>query len=105
MTKTQATELLLQNLTSIYGYAFARLYDKDKAEDLATEIICEILSSVKNLRDDANFWGFAWKIAENTFRKFIRREEIGKQYEVFDSDNLISVYDSSVENEYINREW
>ena len=102
MTETRASELILQNLTAIYGYAFSRLYDKNKVEDLASEIICEILSSVKNLKDDTAFWGFAWKIAENTFRKFIRREELTKQYER--SDSVIGIYENSVENEYIERE-
>lgn len=74
MTETQASELLLENLNAIYGYAFARLYSKDRAEDLSNEIVCEILRSVGNLKEEDKFWGFAWKVAENTFRKFIRRE-------------------------------
>lgn len=74
MTETQASELLLENLNAIYGYAFARLYSKDKAEDLSNEILCEILCSVGNLKEEDKFWGFAWKVAENTFRKFIRRD-------------------------------
>ncbi|MBQ8164634.1 MAG: sigma-70 family RNA polymerase sigma factor [Clostridia bacterium] len=104
MTETQASELISQNMTAIYGYAFARLYDKDKVEDLSSEIICEILSSVKNLKDDTAFWGFVWKIAENTFRKFIKKEEQIQQHREPDSDNLISICETSVENEYIERE-
>lgn len=65
MTKERASELITENLTAIYGFAFGRLYDKDKVEDLASEIVCEILASVKNLEKEEAFWGFAWRIAEN----------------------------------------
>lgn len=63
MTKERASELITENLTAIYGFAFGRLYDKDKVEDLASEIVCEILASVKNLEKEEAFWGFAWRIA------------------------------------------
>lgn len=72
MDVKRASALLSENLTSIYGYAAARLYDRDGAEDLAGEIVCEVLESIGNLKEDGAFWGFTWKIAENTFRKYIR---------------------------------
>lgn len=71
-----AAQRISKNLPAIYGYAFARLYDKDDAEELTSEIICEILSSAERLKEDGAFWGFAWKIAENTFRKFIRKKDL-----------------------------
>ena len=76
MTDKRASELLSENLTAIYGYAFSRLHDKDKVDDLASEIVCEILIPARNLQNEEAFWGFAWKIAENTFRRFIRKSEL-----------------------------
>lgn len=81
MTDTRASDLISENLTAIYGFAFARLYDKDQVEDLTGEIIYEILRSAKNLDNDEAFWGFAWRIAENTFRKFIKRNALRKTAE------------------------
>lgn len=75
MNKEQASKLLSKNLTSVYGYAFGKLYDKSQAEDLAGEIVCEVLHSVERLEKEEAFWGFVWRIAENTFRKFIRKEQ------------------------------
>lgn len=75
MDSTRAARLISENLKSIYGYAFARLYDKDKVDDLTQDIVCEILSSCHRLKSEDAFWGFAWKIAENTFRRFIKCEE------------------------------
>ena len=102
MTQKQATDMILQNLPAIYGYAFERLYDKEKTEDLASEIVCEILLSAKNLKNEDAFWGFVWKIAENTFRKFIRREKLAQRSGQFDFDYKADV--SSAENEYIKHE-
>ena len=68
MTQETVLRLIEKNLTAIYGYAFNKLYDKSEAEDLSQEIIIEILSSAENLKNDAAFWGFAWKIAEKQTR-------------------------------------
>ena len=101
MNDKRVSELLSQNLTSLYGYAFARLYDKDMVDDLVAEIVCEILESAKNLREEDAFWGFAWKIAENTFRKFIRREESIRQYESFDPEQTAGQFEPSAEHTYL----
>lgn len=76
-----AAQLITENLPSVYGYAASRLYDRDKAEDLTSEIVCEVFGSIENLRDDSAFWGFFWRTAENTFRKFIRRESLRQKVE------------------------
>ena len=73
MTDENAARWITDNLTSIYGYAFARVFDKTQVDDLMQEIVCAILSSAPRCRNDSSFHGFAWKVAENTFRGFIRR--------------------------------
>ena len=104
MTKERASELITENLTAIYGFAFGRLYDKDKVEDLASEIVCEILASVKNLEKEEAFWGFAWRIAENTFRKFIKREELRGRIETHSEEEYPGNYIAPPEEEYIEKE-
>ena len=103
MTDKRASELLSENLTAIYGYAFSKLYDKDKADDLASEIVYEIIVSARNLQNEDAFWGFAWKIAENTFRRFIRKSQLAAQTVELTEEN-IGVYDLSPEQEYIEKE-
>ena len=103
MTDKRASELLSENLTAIYGYAFSKLYDKDKADDLASEIVYEIIVSARNLQNEKAFWGFAWKIAENTFRRFIRKSQLAAQTVELTEEN-IGVYDLSPEQEYIEKE-
>ncbi len=97
MTKETAIRLIEDNLPSIYGYAYSRLYDKAKAEDLTSEIVLEILSSAEKLRSDEVFWGFAWRIAENIFRRFLRREKLASRAVSLDSGNMAQTlvsYDS-----------
>ena len=82
MDRKTASRLLTENLTQIYGYAASNLFDRSRTDDLAAEIVVEVLGSVENLRDDFAFWGFVWRTAENTLRKFIRREELRKKAEI-----------------------
>lgn len=103
MTDKRASELLSENLTAIYGYAFSKLYDKDQVDDLTSEIVCEIIGSARNLQNENAFWGFAWKIAENTFRRFIRKSEFDAQSVELTEENA-GIYDLSPEQEYIKKE-
>ena len=103
MTDKRASELLSENLTAFYGYAFSKLYDKDKVNELASEIVYEIIVSARNLQNEDAFWGFAWKIAENTFRRFIRKNQLAAQNVELTEEN-IGVYDLSPEQEYIEKE-
>ena len=104
MDKKRAYELITENLPSIYGYAVSHLYDRGNVEDLTSEIVCEILESAGNLKDDRAFWGFAWKIAENTLRKFIRREGLKQRAEQFTDDfSSVETLVPSPEEEHIVR--
>lgn len=103
MTDKKVSELLSANLTAIYGYAFSKLYDKDKVDELTSEIVYEIITSARNLQNEEAFWGFAWKIAENTFRRFIRKSQLATQTEALTEEN-IGIYDISPEQEYIEKE-
>ena len=103
MTDKRASELLSRNLTAIYGYAFSKLYDKDKVDDLASEIVYEIIVSARNLQNEDALWGFAWKIAENTFRRFIRKSELAARTEELTEEN-IGAYDLSPEQKYVQKE-
>ena len=103
MTDKKASELLSENLTAIYGYAFSKLYDKEKVDELTSEIVYEIIMSARNLQNEDAFWGYAWKIAENTFRRFIRKTEPVTQVNAPAVD-ITGIFVSSPEEEYIQKE-
>lgn len=103
MTEAQAAEWISEHMTALYGYAFARLYNKSDVDDLVSEIICALLSSARRLRDDGAFHGFVWRTAENTFRKFIRRA--ARDVETWaDDGGPNGVYAPSAEDAYMEGE-
>ena len=104
MDNKQAAKRISENLTSFYGYAFARLYDKNDVDDLTSEIVYEILRSSSRLSDESAFWAFAWKIAENTFRKFIRRKERSGKAEPLLEDIELPDTAPTPEEAYIEKE-
>lgn len=104
MNEKRAAELISENLTAIYGYSFARLYDKDDVDDLSSEIVCEILKSAGRLKDEESFWAFAWKIAENTFRKFIKRKELAAREEELSETTEVIFATPTPEEEYVEDE-
>lgn len=66
---------LSDNLKEIFAFSASRLYNKQDAEDLTNDIIVEVLASADRLQNDEAFYGYMWKIAENTFKRYIRRKK------------------------------
>lgn len=99
MEQQRATELVLENLQSIYRFSMARLYDKTEAEDLANDILYEILKSAHRLKDDKAFYGFMWRIADNTFKRHLR----SKRSHGISESGYTGVYWDTPESEVIHR--
>uniref|UniRef100_UPI0040575DEE sigma-70 family RNA polymerase sigma factor n=1 Tax=Acetatifactor sp. TaxID=1872090 RepID=UPI0040575DEE len=74
MNITTASTLIEENLHTIFAWSLSKLYDKNEAEDLTQDIICAVLKSVHRLERDEAFWGFVWKIAENTLGAKLRKK-------------------------------
>ncbi len=103
MKRETAAQLLNENLKNIFAFSISHLYDKQDAEDLTNDIIVQVLSSVDRLESDDAFYGFMWKIAENTLKKRIRKRS--RPHESSDYDfsgvNWGSPEESVIENEDI----
>ena len=101
MEREKAAQLLSDNLKNIFAFSLSRLYDRSKAEDLTNDIVCEVLKSAHRLKNDDAFYGFMWRIAENTFRKRIRKNNF--QTTAFDED-FVGTYWVTPEDEYLKAE-
>lgn len=75
MEQNMLARLVAENMHKIYAWSLAKVYDKQDAEDLASEIVCAVLDSGSTLRNDAAFYGFMWQIAENTLCRYIRSKQ------------------------------
>lgn len=102
MEQKKASELLSENLKNIFAFSFSRLYDKTDAEDLTNDIVCEVLKSVHRLKDDNSFNAYMWRIAENTFKKFIRSKTEARFTEL--DEAYIGVCYETPEANYIKSE-
>ena len=61
----------------------------------------EIITSAHNLKNETAFWGYAWRIAENTLRRFLRKTAI---ITVEWTDVNAGSYAISPEEEFIRKE-
>lgn len=59
--------LLKENLDKIYRFAFNKTRDSSRSEDLAHDIITEIVCSYPKLRDKSKIKAWMWGIAKNIY--------------------------------------
>lgn len=74
MEQEKVAALIEENIKTIYAYALARVSHKEEAEDLAGDIVLAILQSAYRIRDEQAFFGYIWAIADNTFKKYLRKK-------------------------------
>jgi len=63
---------LSESLKDIFAFSVSHLFNKQDAEDLTNDIIVEVLSSADRLENDDAFYGYMWKIADHTLKRYIR---------------------------------
>ena len=74
MDRIKLEQLITENMKSIFGFALTRLGNVTEAEELASDILYAIIKSAKNLKNEERFYGFMWKIAENTYMDHLRKK-------------------------------
>ena len=98
--------LIAENMKSIFGFALTRLGNVTEAEYLASDILYEIIRSAPKLKDEERFYGFMWKIAENTYMDYLRKKSkrSGKITELNENieDESDSVLDIIIKKENLN---
>lgn len=72
MEHSTVAKKLSESLKDIFAYSASHLFNKQDAEDLTNDIIVEVLSSANRLENDDAFYGYMWKIAEHTLKRYIR---------------------------------
>ena len=106
MDSTKLERLITENMKSIFGFAMTRLGNANEAEELASDIIYEIIKSARNLKEEERFFGFMWKIAENTYMDYLRKKSkrAGKIIELNENieDESDSVLDIIIKKENLN---
>lgn len=83
MNQNRAAVFVEENLKTIFAYALSRVSHKEDAEDLAGEIVLAILQSAEQIKNPDAFYGYVWRIAANTYKKFMRKRA-RRSYEALD---------------------
>lgn len=102
MEKERFDELVAENMKTIFGFALTRLSDGQRAEELASDIIYELLRSAPRLRSEDGFYAFMWRIAERTYADHLRAKYRSVRTETLDRD--IADDDDPTPDDIVKRE-
>ena len=75
MTKEQMEIIIQENMQKIYLYCVKRLSNTDVAEDVASDIILELLRSHDRIQTDEAVYGYMWSAANNLCRNYWRKSK------------------------------
>ena len=73
MTKEQMEQIVLENMQKIYLYCVRRLGNATEAEDVASDVMLELLRSYGKVKEDNAVYGYLWAVAENLCKNYWRR--------------------------------
>lgn len=74
MNRAKLEKLLTENMKAIFGFVLMRTGNTDAAEELSSNILYKIIKSYPCPKSDEKFYGFMWKIAENTYVDYLRKK-------------------------------
>ncbi|MBO5356362.1 MAG: sigma-70 family RNA polymerase sigma factor [Clostridia bacterium] len=101
MNKQRADQVITQYLNKIYGFAINKSFSFDEAEDLCSEIIYAVYTSLLKADEIYNIDGYIWRISEHTYAKYVSAK---KRREGASIDGLILPYYDSYSFENNNEE-
>ena len=102
MTKEQMESLIQENMQKIYLYCVKRLENTAVAEDVASDIIVELLRSYGRVKNDEAVYGYMWSVANNLCRNHWRKSA-KETYEEIPED-FVGICHFSPEEQFIREE-
>ena len=103
MDSIKFEKLISENMKAIFGFSLTRLGDVNEAEYLTSDILYNLIRSVNNLKEEDRFYGFMWKIAENTYKEYLRKK-FKKTNQILELDENIADDSDSALAEIIKKE-
>ena len=74
MKKIELHEKIKEVSKTIFSYCMAKTPTREDAEDLSQDILCELIKSAENIRDDRAFYAFMWGVAGNVYKQWYRKK-------------------------------
>lgn len=97
MDKQTADKKIYEYRDRIFGFAMEKTRNVDQADELASDIICEVYRSFLRGGDIVNVDGYVYRIARNVWSKYVRRLTENRGFE--DIDNVVIPYYDKREDE------
>lgn len=97
MDKQTADNKIYEYRDKIFGFAMEKTRNVDQADELASDIICEVYRSFLRGGDIVNIDGYVYRIARNVWAKYVRRLTENRSFE--DIDNVVIPYYDKHEDE------
>ncbi len=104
MTTQKAGELLAENMKTLYLWSMHKTSDPIAAEDLCSDVMLAVMQAAPRLRYEEAFFGFVWKVAANTYKRYLRKksktresalsEPLSEILPETDADPLVALIDS-----------
>lgn len=82
MEKQELDARIAEVSKSILSYCMSRTENQQDAEDLAQDILCEMVKSAQNIRDEQAFYGFMWSVARNVCKQWYRKKQTLRECEL-----------------------
>lgn len=92
MDKQTADKRIYEYRDKIFGFAMEKTRNVDKADELASDIICEVYRSFLRADNIVNVDGYVYRVARNVWAKYVRRLAESRSFENIDSV-VIPYYD------------
>jgi len=73
LEKERAYRLIEEAAKTIFSYCRARTSSKEEAEDLAQDIMLELLGAKGSFVNDKAFYGFMWAVAGNVYKNWCKK--------------------------------
>lgn len=84
MDKKTADKYIYEYKDRIFGYAMDKMRSIDQAQELASDIICEVYCSFLKSDDIVNLDGYVYRIAQNVRARYIDKLVTGRRMESID---------------------
>lgn len=103
-SKELVNRILQDYIDKIFAFALKRTMNRVDAEDLAQDIVFEILRSASSLKDEKAFHGWLWSIAKNTWKRWVYKKS-KQTVESLDGLNMIMFdYNENLEDTVVFKE-
>ena len=75
MDKQKADKIICKYLEKIYGFAIKKAFYYEEAEEISSEIVIEVYTTLLKSEEIYNLDGYVWRICNHVYAKFVSKKK------------------------------